>query len=67
MAPLIQRRMGLHSARRHAARRRDHTILFGGVSVIFAGPIAVIVFVAVGKKLYVRDSLGEATDLPGEI
>jgi hypothetical protein len=30
-----------------------------------AGPIAVIIFVAV-NKLYVRDSLGEATVLPGE-
>jgi predicted PurR-regulated permease PerM len=39
--------------------------VFGGVSVIFAGPIAVIIFVAI-KKLYVRDSLGEATVLPGE-
>lgn len=39
--------------------------LFGGVSAIFAGPIAVMVFIAV-KKLYVRDSLGEETDLPGE-
>jgi hypothetical protein len=33
--------------------------------VIFAGPIAVIIFVAV-NKLYVRDSLGERTVLPGE-
>lgn len=40
--------------------------LFGGVSAIFAGPIAVTVFIAV-KKLYVRDGLGEETDLPGEI
>jgi predicted PurR-regulated permease PerM len=39
--------------------------VFGGVSVIFAGPIAVIIFIAI-KKLYVRDSLGEATALPGE-
>lgn len=39
--------------------------LFGGVSVVFAGPIAVIVFIAI-KKLYVRDSLGQDTDLPGE-
>jgi len=36
-----------------------------GTSVIFAGPIAVIIFVAV-NKLYVRDSLGERTVLPGE-
>jgi predicted PurR-regulated permease PerM len=39
--------------------------VFGGISVIFAGPIAVIIFIAI-KKLYVRDSLGEATALPGE-
>jgi hypothetical protein len=38
--------------------------VFGGIAVIFAGPIAMI-FVAV-KKLYVRDSLGERTVLPGE-
>ena len=34
-------------------------------AVIFAGPIAVIIFVAV-NKLYVRDSLSERTVLPGE-
>jgi predicted PurR-regulated permease PerM len=39
--------------------------VFGGVSVVFAGPLAVIVFIAI-KKLYVRDSFGEATALPGE-
>ncbi len=39
--------------------------VFGGVSVIFAGPIAVVVFIAI-KKLYVRDGLGERTVLPGE-
>jgi hypothetical protein len=39
--------------------------VFGDFSVIFAGPIAVIIFVAV-NKLYVRDSLHEKTVLPGE-
>jgi predicted PurR-regulated permease PerM len=39
--------------------------VFGGASVIFAGPIAVIVFIAI-KKLYVREGLGERTVLPGE-
>jgi hypothetical protein len=39
--------------------------VFGDFSVIFAGPIAVIVFVAI-NKLYVRDSLGEPRVLPGE-
>jgi hypothetical protein len=42
-------------------------ILFvsAGVSVVFAGPPAVIVFIAI-KRIYVRGSLGEATALPGE-
>jgi predicted PurR-regulated permease PerM len=41
------------------------TTLFGLQAVIFAAPIAVILFVAV-KKLYVRDSLGDVTHVPGE-
>jgi predicted PurR-regulated permease PerM len=41
------------------------TTLFGLYAAIFAAPIAVIIFIAV-KKLYVRDSLGEATPIPGE-
>jgi predicted PurR-regulated permease PerM len=41
------------------------TFMFGTVAIIFAAPIAVILFVAV-KKLYVRDSLGEETTIPGE-
>lgn len=39
--------------------------IFGTVGIIFAAPIAVIAFVSV-KKLYLRDSLGQHTDLPGE-
>jgi predicted PurR-regulated permease PerM len=41
------------------------TEVFGTIGFIFAAPMTVIAFVAV-KKLYVRDSLGEATELPGE-
>jgi predicted PurR-regulated permease PerM len=41
------------------------TEIFGTVGIIFAAPITVIAFVAV-KKLYVRDSLGQPTELPGE-
>jgi len=37
--------------------------LFGTVSIIFAAPIAVIIFVVL-KKLYMRDALHETTDLP---
>jgi predicted PurR-regulated permease PerM len=42
------------------------TTLFGLQAVIFAAPIAVILFIAV-KKLYVRDSLGDTTFIPGEM
>lgn len=41
------------------------TTLFGYYAAIFAAPIAVIIFVAV-KKLYIRDSLGDQTPIPGE-
>jgi len=41
------------------------TQVFGTIGIIFAAPITVIAFVAV-KKLYVRDSLGQPTVLPGE-
>lgn len=41
------------------------TTLFGYYAAIFAAPIAVIIFVAV-KKLYIRDSLGDETPIPGE-
>lgn len=39
--------------------------LFGLAGTIFAAPLTVAVFVLI-KKLYVRDSLGEETALPGE-
>jgi predicted PurR-regulated permease PerM len=41
------------------------TVLFGFVSIIFAAPIVIIVFVAV-KKLYIRDTLREETAIPGD-
>jgi predicted PurR-regulated permease PerM len=39
--------------------------LFGFIAILFAAPIAITLFVLV-KKLYVRDSLGEQTPIPGE-
>ncbi|HZR71709.1 AI-2E family transporter [Bradyrhizobium sp.] len=41
------------------------TEIFGAIGIIFAAPITVIIFVAI-KKLYVRASLGQDTELPGE-
>jgi predicted PurR-regulated permease PerM len=40
-------------------------LLFGSLGVLFATPLAVVVFVAV-KKLWVRETLGEPADLPGQ-
>ncbi|MGA7383831.1 MAG: AI-2E family transporter [Methylocella sp.] len=41
------------------------SLMFGPAAVILAAPIVVVVFVAV-KVLYVRDTLGEDTEIPGE-
>jgi len=40
-------------------------LLFGSLGVLFATPLAVVIFVAV-KKLWVRETLGEPTNLPGD-
>jgi predicted PurR-regulated permease PerM len=40
------------------------SFLFGAVAMMFAVPIAVILFVAV-KKVYVQQALGEQTEISG--
>jgi predicted PurR-regulated permease PerM len=40
-------------------------LLFGFLGLLVAAPLTVVVYVAI-KKLYVRQTLGEATDIPGE-
>jgi predicted PurR-regulated permease PerM len=41
------------------------SVLFGTLGLIFGFPLAVVAFVLV-KKLYVRETLGEHTNVPGE-
>lgn len=65
VAPLIQRRMVFIPPAVMLLGIVMVLFVFGGVAVIFAAPIAVIVFIAI-QKLYIRDSLGESTVLPGE-
>jgi predicted PurR-regulated permease PerM len=65
IAPLIQRQLIFIQPAVMLLAIVTVLFVFGGFTVIFAGPIAVIIFVAV-NKLYVRDSLGERTVLPGE-
>jgi predicted PurR-regulated permease PerM len=40
-------------------------LLFGPLGILFATPLAVVVMVAM-KKLWVRETLGEPTEVPGE-
>jgi predicted PurR-regulated permease PerM len=40
-------------------------VAFGALGVVLAAPLAVVAYVAV-KKLYVRETLGEPTKVPGE-
>jgi len=40
-------------------------VLFGPVGVLLGAPLTVVLFVAV-KQLYLRETLGERTDVPGE-
>jgi predicted PurR-regulated permease PerM len=40
-------------------------VLFGPLGIVFGFPLAVVAFVLV-KKLYVRETLGEETPVPGE-
>jgi predicted PurR-regulated permease PerM len=65
IAPLIQRQLIFIPPAVMLLAIVTVLFLFGGFSVIFAGPIAVIIFVAI-NKIYVRDSLGEEAALPGE-
>jgi predicted PurR-regulated permease PerM len=65
IAPLVQRRtvelppvLSLFSVLAFA-------VVFGPVGLILAVPLTVVVYVLI-KKLYVRETLGEATPVPGE-
>jgi predicted PurR-regulated permease PerM len=65
VVPMIQRRMIFIPPAVMLLGLVTILFMFGGISAVFAGPIAVIVFIAI-KKLYVRDALGEETSIPGE-
>jgi predicted PurR-regulated permease PerM len=63
--PLIQRKMVYIPPAVMLLSIAAISSLFGLAGTIFAAPITVVLFVLI-KKLYVRDSLGEPTKLPGE-
>lgn len=63
--PLIQRQLTYIPPAVMLLSIATITALFGWLGAIFAAPITVIAYVLV-NKLYVRDTLGEQTSLPGE-
>ncbi len=62
VTPLVQSRMVLVPPAVMLLGIAALTYLFGTVSIIFAAPITVVIFAAV-NLLYVRDTLGEKTEL----
>ncbi len=63
--PLIQRRLVFIPPAVMILGIVAISLLFGPIAVIFAAPMTVVVFVAV-KVLYVRDTLGEETEIAGQ-
>jgi predicted PurR-regulated permease PerM len=65
ISPLIQRELVYVPPALMLLGIASISIVFGTAAILFAAPIVVVLFVLI-KKLYVRDSLGEPTPLPGE-
>jgi predicted PurR-regulated permease PerM len=64
IVPLVQRRLVFIPPALMLLAIVAISFLFGGMATVFAAPITVLLFIAV-KKIYVRDTLGERTDIPG--
>lgn len=62
IAPLVQRRMVSIPPAVMLLGIAALTYLFGTVAIVFAAPIAVVIFTAI-NLIYVRDTLGEKTEL----
>jgi predicted PurR-regulated permease PerM len=65
VAPLVTRRMVSLPPALTLFAILTFGLVFGPLGVLFAAPLAVVAFVAV-KRLWVREALGEETDVPGE-
>ena len=65
LVPIIQRRMVFIPPAVILLGIIAVSFLFGTVALIFAAPLTVVIFVLV-KKIYIRDSLGDKTTIPGE-
>ncbi len=65
ITPLVQQRMVAIPAGILMIAAIAFGIIFGLGGVIIASPLAIVTYVAV-KKLYVADTLGQETSIPGE-
>jgi predicted PurR-regulated permease PerM len=65
VTPLVQQRMVSLPPALTIFSLVTFAVLFGPIGVLFAEPLTVTFFVMT-KKLYVRDTLGEKTFIPGE-
>jgi predicted PurR-regulated permease PerM len=65
ITPYVQRRMITIPPALLLISLVAFSLLFGTLGLILAAPLTVVAFVAV-KKLYVRETLGQATKVPGE-
>jgi predicted PurR-regulated permease PerM len=65
ITPLLQRRMVELPPALLLFSVLGFGLVFGSLGVILAAPLTVVAFVA-AKKLWVRETLGEPTDVPGE-
>ena len=63
IAPLIQRQMILIPPALTLLGIVAIAYLFGNYAVVLAAPLVIAIFIAV-KRLYIRDTLGEPTELP---
>jgi len=63
MRAKVGARLALPSTRRPGAGINANHYLFGTYAVVLAAPLVIAVFIAV-KQLYIRDTLGEPTELP---
>lgn len=65
IAPVVQRRMVQIPPALLLFSVVAFGMVFGTLGVVLAAPLTVVAYVAV-KKLYVRETLGEPTEVPGE-
>jgi predicted PurR-regulated permease PerM len=65
VAPMIQRYMVSIPPALLLLVIASAEVLFGPLGILFAAPLTVVAFVAV-KRLYVRNTLQEPTEIPGE-